>query len=292
MTNPWNESDQPADDNPWGQARNNPWDQPQEQAPPTAGWATADWGAPQEPHEDTDDLRNAAFVTSPPPPPQKKNRAGAILAGFVIFLALVTIAAVAWLFLSGRLGTEEPSRGDDSVAPVVETSEVAEESTEESAEAEEENGDVTQDSVAAQPSEVSASRVDSSETRRVERLPQAQPVEPSLPAAAEQEGLTLSGWSDNAATRCSGSEELVYAGRASDAWITVCESNGVMTYRSDIFDGTLTDTVDSGRSNPSQGEFYIDADPSIIRVVGGGVEVYQGGSLVADKQLPSAWVLD
>lgn len=65
-----------------------------------------------------------------------------------------------------------------------------------------------------------------------------------------------------------------------------------MTYRSDIFGGTLTATVDQSRSNPARGEFYVDASPSIIQVVGGGVEVFQGGTLIAEKNFPSAWVID
>lgn len=292
MTNPWNDPEKPEANNPWAPKENNPWDQAQDAAPPTVGWGRSGEGSRQAFHEDTDSLGDAAPVEATP---RKKSRVGGFLIGLIMILALAIIAAVAWLYLSGRIGggdQEQPGEDDGAIVQTVDPS------------AEENDGSVTDEaenttvSASSEPSqEVSTTAAEEDEeagatARSVERRPSAEPVAPDLPEAAQSAGLTLSGWSDNAATRCNNSEELVYAGRDSDAWITVCEANGQMTYRSDIFGGTLTATVDQSRSNPSQGEFYVDAAPSIIEVVGGGVEVFQGGTLVAEKSFPSAWVLD
>ena len=301
MTNPWNDPEKPEAHNPWAPKESNPWSQPDEAAPPTAGWGHATYGSRQEFHEDTDSLGDTGPV-QPLPPAKKKNRLGGFLIGLVMVLALAIVASVAWLYLSGRIGAggqDNSDRGEEAVA------QSAEHLNDESASAGPGSSESSFAEASSDPSEEASSEeseVASSEennddetgeaARSVGRRASAEPAEPELPEAARGAGLTMSGWSDNAATRCDSSQNLVYAGRDSDAWITVCESNGQMTYRSDIFGGTLTATVDQSRSNPSRGEFYVDASPSIIQVVGGGVEVFQGGTLIAEKNFPSAWVID
>lgn len=300
MSNPWNESDKPSDDNPWAQSGSNPWDQRQDAAPPTMGWVPADSHPPQTTAENTQDL--GAPVSMPSAPP-KRNRVGGVLVGLIAVLALAIIGVVVWIFLSGRIGGADQNGSDNSEVTVVQTTEIA--TGEASGAGFDKAGSSANPETSAPPRAASPTVDDANEgegealnnspsasARSVERSASAQPVAPALPAAAQQAGLISSGWSDNTATRCGGSQNLVYAGRDSDAWITVCESNGQMIYRSDIFGGTLSATVDQGRSNPNQGEFYIDASPSIIKVVGGGVEVFQSGTLIAEKNLPSAWVLN
>src|SRR5699024_11390402 len=46
----------------WAPKESNPWSQPDEAAPPTAGWGHATYGSRQEFHEDTDSLGDAGPV--------------------------------------------------------------------------------------------------------------------------------------------------------------------------------------------------------------------------------------
>lgn len=300
MSNPWNGPEKPEENNPWAPKENNPWEQPDDSAPPTAGWGHAGYGSQQQFHEDTDSLGDAGSVQAPSPV-KKKNRLGGFLIGLIMVLALAIIAAVAWLYLSGRIGAGEQGSSEGNEEAVVQTAELSNEESASAAPGSSESApasassDPSEEASEEQPEDVSSEEhndEESGETARSVGRPATEPAAPELPEAARGAGLTLSGWSDNAATRCDSSQNLVYAGRDSDAWITVCESNGQMTYRSDIFGGTLTATVDQSRSNPARGEFYVDASPSIIQVVGGGVEVFQGGTLIAEKNFPSAWVID
>ena len=296
MSNPWNESGKPSDNNPWDQPGSNPWAPPQDAAPPTMGWGAADSHPPQESTKSTQDLGSPVIT---PSVPSKRNRVGGFLVGLIVVLALAIIGAVVWLFLSGQLGGADQNDSDSSEVAVVQTTETA---TGESSGAGFDNAGSSENPDASASPQAPSPTVDdtdealnnsqSASARSVERRTSAPPVTPALPAAAQQAGLTPSGWSDNTATRCSGAENLVYAGRDSDAWITVCKSGSQMIYRSDIFGGAFSASVDQARSNPDQGEFYIDASPSIIKVVGGGVEVFEGSALIAEKNLPSAWVLN
>lgn len=297
MSNPWNTSGIQPDNSPWTKPGDdsqrdtpggqNPWSNPQETVPPTMGWRPAH---PQPP-ENTADL-NPVATSSP-----RNNRIGGFLIGLISILALTIIGLVAWLFLSGRMGDTPVNSASPDAVPVVTTSESdkAEPAQDSSADNVSPERQVQPDQPTmppAQSTEVApAPNSPQASARSVERRTTAQSPAVAIPSAAQQAGLTANGWSDNAATRCGGNQNLIYAGRDNDAWITVCESGGQMTYRSDIFGGTLTATVDPNRSNPAAGQFYINASPSIIEVVGGGVEVYQGGSLVAEKSFPSAWVL-
>ncbi|WP_279192726.1 hypothetical protein [Corynebacterium stationis] len=298
MTNPRNEPEKPEANNPWASKESNPWSQPDDAEAPTAGWDHVSYGSEQF-YEDTDSLGGAESPQAQFPV-GKKNLLGGFLIGIIIVLALAIIGAVAWLYLSGRIGTDEqgsPGGNDEaavqSAEPVNEESASAvlgipESTSAAAAPSEETSGEEPETTLEEENSDSESS----GPARSVGRRPAAEPATPVLPEAARAAGLTSSGWSDNAATRCDSTQNLVYAGRDSDAWITVCESDGQMTYKSDIFGGTLTATVDQSRSNPARGEFYVDASPSIIQVVGGGVEVFQGGTLVAEKNFPSAWVID
>ncbi|BAC19694.1 hypothetical protein [Corynebacterium efficiens YS-314] len=253
MTNPWDSSpDQPGHEH-HTPGMQNPWDNPQDAHPQ-------------------------------PTTPPGKNQTSGLLIGLIILLSLVVIAVLAWLFIGGRPGdsTVAETASPDTVTVVVTTQPEAPSATERST--------VT---VAPTPStlETAAPTTSQSSARSVERSTTPQPPVAVIPPAAQQAGLTATGWIDNSATRCRGNENLIYAGRDSDAWITVCEGGGQMTYRSNIFGGTLTATVDPARSNPATGEFYVNASPSIIEVVGGGVEVTQGGAVIAQKSFPSAWVM-
>lgn len=285
MTNPWNDIGNQPDNNPPGD--HNPWGSPQDAAPPTMGWLPAH---PQPP-ENTADL-NPVATSSP-----RNNRIGGFLIGLISILTLTIIGLVAWLFLSGRMGDTPVNSTSPDAVTVVATSES--EKAEPTQDSSVDNAAPERQVQPDRPTVPSAQSTDAAtapnspqaSARSVERRATAQSPAVAIPSAAQQAGLTPNGWSDNAATRCGGNQNLVYAGRDNDAWITVCESGGQMTYRSDIFGGTLTAAVDPSRSNPAAGQFYINASPSIIEVVGGGVEVYQGGSLVAEKSFPSAWVL-
>lgn len=294
--NPWNDPPKQSSENPWSQPdgdapETNPWGQPQEAAPATAGWSS-------EPADNTQDFVPVSA------PPKKTNRVGGFLIGLIIVLALAIIGAVAWLFFSGRLGEGTPASSGDPESVVV----TASDSANAGADSEVRASDITDAGQPASPSrEASATSsaaatrdedADSSEdstqasARSIERRTTSQSEPAAIPEAAQAAGLTATGWSDNTSTRCAATENLVYAGRDTDAWITVCESNGQLTYRSDIFGGTLAQPVNLGRSNPQLGEFHIDAAPSTIKVVGGGVEVFQNNALIAEKNLPSAWILD
>lgn len=253
MTNPWDSSpNQPGPEH-HTPGMQNPWDNPQDARPQ-------------------------------PTTPSGKNQPSGLLIGLIVLLALAIIAVLAWLFISGRPGDSTVA---ETVSPgtvtVVVTSQLEAPSTTE------------RSTVTVTPTrssiQTTTPTTPQSSARSVERSATPQPPAAVIPPAAQQAGLTATGWIDNSATRCRGNEDLIYAGRDSDAWITVCESGGQMTYRSDIFGGTLTAAVDPARSNPATGEFYVNASPSIIEVVGGGVEVTQDGSVIAQKSFPSAWVL-
>lgn len=274
MTNPWNDHEKPEANNPWA---------PKDTAPSTAEWGDENFSNQQQ-FDETGFLEDAGTMESVPPT-GNSNRLGMILVGLIIVLALAVIGVVAWLYLSGRMGSgeQESSGQEEMVAQAVESS------SEESSSEEADESESPSESFSEEPSQEEES---GAAAHSVGRQPSAKPVVTQLPDEAREAGLTLSGWSDNSATRCTSSENLVYAGRASDAWITVCESNGEMTYRSDIFGGTLVGEVDQSRSNPERGEFYVDASPAVINVVGGGVEVLQDGEIIAEKNFPSAWVLD
>lgn len=216
--------------------------------------------------------------------PSGKNQPSGLLIGLIALLALAIIAVLAGLFISGRPGdsTAAETASPDTVTVVVTSQPVAPGTSERS-------------TVTVTPTrssiQTTTPTTPQSSARSVERSTTSQPLTAAIPLDAQRAGLSPYGWIDNSATRCRGNEDLIYAGRDSDAWITVCESGGQMTYRSDIFGGTLTAAVDPARSNPATGEFYVNASPSIIEVVGGGVEVTQDGSVIAQKSFPSAWVL-
>ena len=229
------------------------------------------WGNPQDAHPQ-------------PTTPPGKNKPSGLLIGLILLLTLVAIIVVSWLFIDGRPGdsTAGETPSPDTVTVVVTAQPEASSTSERS-------------TVTVTPTrssiQTTTPTTPQSSARSVERSTTSQPLTAAIPLDAQRAGLSPYGWIDNSATRCRGNEDLIYAGRDSDAWITVCESGGQMTYRSDIFGGTLTAAVDPARSNPATGEFYVNASPSIIEVVGGGVEVTQDGSVIAQKSFPSAWVL-
>src|SRR5699024_6690833 len=216
---------------------------------------------------------------------RKNSRVGMILVGLVVVLTLAVIGVVAWLYLSGRMGAgeQESSGQEEMVAQAVESS------SEESSSEEADESESPSESFSEEPSQEEES---GAEAHSVGRQPSAKPVVTQLPDEAREAGLTLSGWSDNSATRCTSSENLIYAGRAGDASMTVCESNGEMPLRFDGFEGTVVGVVDQPHSNPGRGAFFVDASPAVINGDGCGVEVLQEGKIIAEKTFPSAWVLD
>lgn len=283
MSNTWGSGDNGSQ---WDQ---NPWDQ---SAPETNHWETP----PTNPH---------AGATAPQvtPPPQRKGMSRVVVP-VIIALGAGVVGVGSYLFATGALGgvggTNDGAAGttvtiqttvpgaagetaDGGRAPTAATAGTVPD--------ERETGAGRTDSTAG--SDRSAPGAPSAPTARSARSVQPAPSPAdNFPAEARAAGLTATGWSDNAVTRCGAGESLVYAGRGTDAWVTVCAAGGGMTYRSDVFGGTLNMPVDRHRSNPANGSFTIPASPALIQVEGDQVLVYQDGRLVNSKNLPNAWLIN
>lgn len=202
----------------------------------------------------------------------------------VLLVAIAGVAAYLFLVPSGGGNSSVGTSSDDFMVSTVTETALAEE-------------EISFESTETIPAEIEDDAL-STTTRDARPVAaaehngdQAPENEIVLPAPARSAGLNLSGWSDNAVTRCRSGEELIYAGKGTNAWVTVCRSGFEMTYRSDVFGGTLTSAVDLGQSNPAQGNFVIPVAPSTIRLSGDVVRVYQDGVEIATESLPNAWVL-
>lgn len=111
------------------------------------------------------------------------------------------------------------------------------------------------------------------------------PVSEPLPEHRTSISGALSyGWAENPSVNCAGNEDLVYAGRGDDAWVTVCRAgDGAMTYRSDVFGGNLTAPVSA--AHPAAGQFTVDAAPSVISINNSQLLVHQNGRVVSQAVL-------
>lgn len=191
-----------------------------------------------------------------------------LLTALIVLLAL-TAAFFTVMLLQARSGV-----ADHQASPTRHTAEAAPASSAESA---------AQGSAQAQPQTQAQPQV--VQTATVTQPAPAPSASSSLPA-----GLTASGWSDNSTTRCGGGETLRYAGRGGGNWVTVCSSGGSMTYRGNVFDGSLTRAVDAGDSNPGAGQFTVPADPSTIVIDGSNLYVYQGGDVVSNAYFSETYI--
>ena len=110
--------------------------------------------------------------------------------------------------------------------------------------------------------------------------------------APEVAGLTARGWTASPVIRCGGGESVRYAARdGAGSYITVCSSGNSMTYRSDIFGGTLEMPVDAGASAPSQGYFSVPAGQHRIVIDGDRLEVREGSSVVNSADFAFFYVM-
>lgn len=121
---------------------------------------------------------------------------------------------------------------------------------------------------------------------------------PTLRSALFPQPPTLRGvnerdWSGNGAVDCAPGEQLIYAARGDDAWVAVGKSgSGAMTYRPEVFGGTLTAPVTPGSADPASGRFMVDASSAVINVQGPGLIVEQDGQVISSATLPVAWVFN
>ncbi|MGP6174997.1 hypothetical protein [Corynebacterium sp. A21] len=232
------------------------------------------WGAPRE----QNDFPTAVVTNA------GKNNTVRVLGTVVVLLLLAIAAATGWLLSNGGL----PGGGSSNAAwgPSEEALTVTPPAATDSGEASQMIGEPER--VPSTHSEVSAADRDAN---RLSEAPAPAPQPGAIPAAAQADGVNERGWASNGAVNCASGEELIYAARGSDAWVTVCESgSGAMTYRSDIFGGTLTAPVMPGASNPASGRFMVDASPAVINVQGAGLIVEQDGQVISRAALPVAWV--
>lgn len=188
------------------------------------------------------------------------------LASRLIIALIVLLAMVAAAFTAILLQARS-SVSDNLAAPTRHTVEAALSSSSESA------------------PQVTETRSQAPQTTTVAQPAPSTSASSSLPA-----GLTASGWSDNSTTRCAGGETLQYAGRGGGNWVTVCSSGSALTYRGNVFDGSLTRAVDVSQSSPSAGQFTVPADPSTIVINGSNLAVYQDGEVVSTAYFSETFI--
>ncbi|MDO5669653.1 MAG: hypothetical protein Q4G50_06590 [Corynebacterium sp.] len=190
-------------------------------------------------------------------PPQysqaQPKRGGAMVGVLIAVVAVLAIAAVSllgWLlYTSGVFGSSTSSA--PAGGTVVVQSTVVE----------------TQEPQPEPEEETTTHRTTT--TRTTTATTQREAPESSVP------GLRADGWDDNTITRCGGGESLVYAGRGDNAWITICDGAGGLTYRSWVFDGHLNEPAT--QTNP--GRFVVDVTPNRIVVDYDVVDIYTNGTL-------------
>lgn len=225
-------------------------------------------------HDNFNELHSPGYT--PGAAATKRNPIGIVL-GIIVVLLLAIAGVVTYMLVSAT-----SSGSATGSAPITATSTVvvANSAQPPAQRAPEDTWDTaTNPDVPAEPSAQPAPRTGTTA-----------PVAPSIPAGAQEAGVTGSGWVDNPSVNCGANEDLVYAGRGDSAWVTVCESDGGrLTYRSDIFDGSLTAEVTA--ADLAVGRFTVDAAPSRIIVEGDVVRVYQDNNLVAEEPLPSSWLI-
>lgn len=242
-------------------------------------WDTNPWNeqpAPQTREQGWDQPPQTQQWGTAAAPPQRRRGAAGILVALIAVLAVAIAGVVAYLFLNGNLGGNGVATSSPGTI-VVESTVV------------ETAGPVADDAGEDAPE---AAPAPAATATRAQSQPRPQQQSSGLPAAAQSAGLTLKGWSDNSATRCHAAEGLIYAGKGDNAWVTVCGEGGQLTYRSDVFGGTLAMPVDMSQSDPANGYFVIPASPSNILLSGDRVLVYQDDILVASENLPEAWIID
>ena len=214
------------------------------------------------------------------------------LLAIILVVLIAIIAVLAYLFISSTSSSEnveQAQTADNALTDAADTSGetlsgglLGEATTVQSLGAE----DTAE--VAAEPeSEVAtplSSAKPSSQSLTDIRIRESEAVDSSIP------GATSYGWADNASVSCRANEDLIFAGRGDNAWVTVCESDdGHMTYRSDIFGGNLTAAVTG--ADPTAGQFTIEAAPSVISLNKSQLVVYQDGVTVTSAILTDVRVL-
>lgn len=186
--------------------------------------------------------------------PQPKRGGGmvGVLIAVVAVVAVATVSLLGWLLYSSGVFGSSPGSAPAGGTVVVQSTVV------ETQEAEPE------------PEEETTTRRTTT-TRTTTATPERETQEPvsSIP------GLRADGWDDNTITRCGGGESLVYAGRGDNAWITVCDGAGGLTYRSWVFNGNLTEPA----TQTGPGRFVVDVAPNRIVVDDNVINIYTNGTL-------------
>lgn len=247
----------------------------------SAQWGNAETTAP------------SGIATPYPEETRSKRSPVGWLIAIILVVLIAIIAVLAYLFITSTSSSEKVEQAQTADSALTDAADGSGETlsggllggaTTEQSLATEDTDEVTAEPESVEVATPLSSAKPSSQSLTDIRIRESESVDSSIP------GATSYGWADNASVSCRANEDLIFAGRGDNAWVTVCESgDGHMTYRSDIFGGNLTAAVTG--ADPTAGQFTVEAAPSVISLNKSQLIVYQNGATVTSAVLTDVRVL-